>query len=70
MVGDALKVPDVHLSIPSNQIDHHLMQFNPLADSQSFELTYIYKLLTACVAFYHSTENDKVMPKCNLLYKQ
>lgn len=47
VVGDALKVPDVHLSIPSNQIDHHLMQFNPLADSQSFEID-IYLQVVDC----------------------
>lgn len=48
VVGDALEVPDVHLSIPSNQIHHHLMQFNPLADSQSFGID-IYLQVVDCL---------------------
>jgi len=48
VVGDELEVPDIHLPIPSNQIYHHLMQFSPLADSQSFGID-IYLQVVDCL---------------------
>ena len=33
---NAIEVPEVHLTIYSNEIHHRLMQFDPLVDSQNF----------------------------------
>ena len=33
---NAIEVPEVHITIYSNEIHHPLMEFDPLADSQNF----------------------------------
>lgn len=36
LLSEAIEVPEIHLPISPGEIDHHLSQLDPLANSQNF----------------------------------